>query len=189
MPHKRKVPSHIEVGSSEGYYPVTPKDFYCQQYFECLDLIINHIQDRFDQPGYSVLKNLENLLLKAAMNESYATELELVLSMYKDDFELKTQLELLPSSFSFFENRPTLLEIRDYFTTLSSGQQSFLSEVCTRLNLILVMPATNAVSERNASALRRLKTYLRSTMTQVCLNNLLILHVHKRMDTSEWLII
>ena len=41
------------------------------------------------------------------------------------------------------------------------------------------MPATNAVSERSASGVRRLKTYLRSTMFQVRLNKLLVLHVHK----------
>ena len=36
--------------------------------------------------------------------------------------------------------------------------------------LILVMPATNAVSERSFSTLRRLKTWLRSTMNQDKLN-------------------
>ena len=55
-----------------------------------------------------------------------------------------------------------------------------MSEICILLNLILVIPATNAVSECSASALRRVKTYLSSTMTQVRLNNLLILHVHKQ---------
>ena len=147
-------------------------------------MIINHIKDRFDQPGFSVLRNLEDLLLKAAWNEDYATELEFVLSMYKDDFDaskLKTQLELLSASFSSFERRPTLLEVRDHFAKLSSAQRSFMSEICVLLNLILVIPATNAVSERSASALRRIKTYLRSTMTQIRLNNLLILHVHKQM--------
>ena len=43
-----------------------------------------------------------------------------------------------------------------------------------------MIPATNAVSERSASALRRVKTYLRSTMSQLRLNNLMILHVHKQ---------
>ena len=183
LPRKRRAPARIEVGSSEGYHPVTPKDFYRQHYFECLDLIINHIQDRFDQPGFSILKNLEDLLLKAAWNENYVKELEFVLSVYKDDFDaskLKTQLELLPSSFNSFEKRPTLSEIQDYFTALSLGQRSFMSEICIFLNLILVIPATNAVSERSAFALRRVKTYLRSTMTQVRLNNILILHVHKQ---------
>lgn len=60
MPHKRRAPAHYEVGSSEGYHPVTPKDFYCQHYFECLDLITNHIKDRFDQQGFLVLRNLED---------------------------------------------------------------------------------------------------------------------------------
>ena len=69
LPRKRRSPAHLEVGSSEGYHPATPKDFYRQRYFECLDLIINHIKDRFDQPGFSVLRNLEDLLLKAAWNE------------------------------------------------------------------------------------------------------------------------
>ena len=55
-----------------------------------------------------------------------------------------------------------------------------MSEICKLLRLILVIPATNAVSERSASALRRLKTYLRSTMSQVRLNNLMILHIHKQ---------
>lgn len=54
-----------------------------------------------------------------------------------------------------------------------------MSEAFTLLRLILVMPATNAVSERSASALRRVKNYLRSTMSQSRLNNLMALHVHK----------
>ncbi len=54
-----------------------------------------------------------------------------------------------------------------------------MSEVCTLLKLILVAPATNAVSERSASALRRVKAYLRSTMLQERLNHLMLLHCHK----------
>ena len=40
------------------------------------------------------------------------------------------------------------------------------------------MPATNAQSERSFSAVRLLKTYLRSSMTQQ-LNHLMFLHIHK----------
>jgi hypothetical protein len=47
------------------------------------------------------------------------------------------------------------------------------------MKLLLVMPATNATSERSFSALRRVKTYLRSSMGQMRLNNLMVLHVHK----------
>ena len=48
-----------------------------------------------------------------------------------------------------------------------------------RTLLLLVMPATNAGSERSFSAVRRIKTYLHSTMTQQRLNHLMLLHVHK----------
>ena len=41
------------------------------------------------------------------------------------------------------------------------------------------MPATNSTSERSFSAMRRVKSYLRSTMSQERLNSLMILHVHK----------
>ena len=42
--------------------------------------------------------------------------------------------------------------------------------VCKSLSLVLVMSATNAVSERSFSCLRRLKSYLRATMSQSRLN-------------------
>ena len=41
------------------------------------------------------------------------------------------------------------------------------------------MPATNATSECSFSCLQRIKSYLRSTMTQLRLNSTMVLHVHK----------
>ena len=67
-----------------------------------------------------------------------------------------------------------------------------MSEVCTLLKLILiVLPATDAVSERRASALKRVKTYLRTTMSQtstietdklsleICLNTFISSNEHR----------
>ena len=69
LPRKRKLPSHLEVESSTGYYHSTPKELYHQQYFECLDLIITAVRERFDQPGYAVVLKLE-LLLKYILSEA-----------------------------------------------------------------------------------------------------------------------
>ena len=87
LPRKRRAPARFEEGSSLGYQPTTPKDFYHQQYFECLDMCISCIKDRFNQPGYAALKNLEDLLIKAANNENYNSELEFVLGFYHNDLE------------------------------------------------------------------------------------------------------
>ena len=52
------------------------------------------------------------------------------------------------------------------------------------VHLILVMPATNARSEHSFSALTSIKTYLRSSMKQQRLNNLMLLHVHKELTDN-----
>ena len=69
--------------------------------------------------------------------------------------------------------------MKSYFLSLSPAQLSLISNVKYLMQLILVMPATNASSERSFSALRRVKTYLRATMKQDRLNYLMLLHVHK----------
>ena len=58
-------------------------------------------------------------------------------------------------------------------------QADFYSEVIALLKLYLASPATNAVSERSASAMRRLKNWLRSTMSQERLNHCMLLSIHK----------
>ena len=54
-----------------------------------------------------------------------------------------------------------------------------MSQVATLLKLVLVMPATNAVSERSFSAMRIVKDDLRSCMSEDRFNHLMLLHVHK----------
>lgn len=53
------------------------------------------------------------------------------------------------------------------------------SEIAVLIELFFVMPAINATSERMFSTLRRIKSYLRSTMPQVRLSNLMILRVYQ----------
>ena len=64
-----------------------------------------------------------------------------------------------------------------------------MNQVCRIMQLILVMPATNATSKRSFSTLRRTKTYLRSTMKQERLNNFMILHIYSeqtdKIDDNE----
>ena len=54
------------------------------------------------------------------------------------------------------------------------------------LETAISLLAMNATSERSFSALRRQKTYLRTTITQERLNSLMVLHVHKEhIDSLE----
>ena len=79
------------------------------------------------------------------------------------------------------ESLPSLniVDIKDYVLSLSQTERGLISEVITVLSLIVVVPSTNAISERSFSVVRKVKTYLQSTMGQQRLNHLLLLHVHK----------
>ena len=67
----------------------------------------------------------------------------------------------------------------EYLQSLSTAERDYYCEVIKLVKLILVMPATNAVSEQSFSAFCRLKTWLRSTTSQAQLNWSIILHIHK----------
>lgn len=58
---------------------------------------------------------------------------------------------------------------------------AMFSEVAKLLELFLLLPVTSATAERSFSGLRRLKTFLRTRISQELLNSLALLHVHKRM--------
>ena len=53
------------------------------------------------------------------------------------------------------------------------------SQLSELVRLLLVISVSSSTAERSFSCLRRLKTYLRSTMAQERLNHLLILNMHQ----------
>ena len=147
-------------------------------------MVICGIQTRFDQPGYKLYVKLEHLLLKAANKEEFEEEFKFITNFYMDDFnenQLRLQLSVMSTNLPADPTPQTLISVLQFLRQLSDAQRALLSEVCTLASLILVMPATNVSSERSFSALRRVKSYLRATMTQTRLNNVMILHVHKQL--------
>ena len=73
----------------------------------------------------------------------------------------------------------SLQEVVTAFRELDAGTKTMLPNVERLLRLLLVLPASSATAERSFSSLRRLKTWLRSSMTQRRLNDVAILHVRK----------
>lgn len=123
--------------------------------------------------------------MKSFASEPCDTELAEVVKMCSEDldsFKLKGQLLLLPQtaeSVGFDLSEFDVNDLVTFLQSLDSSRRKLLSEISTLGKLLLVMPATNAVSERSFSALKRVKTYLRSTTGDSRLNHLMMLHVHK----------
>ena len=116
---------------------------------EVLDLLINAIKNRFEQEDYKRYIILENLLLKCAKNESYADELETVFNNYSEfqREQLPQQLEQFSTACCQVKDKdfPSLLDVVKQMNTY---EKAHISQVIELFKLILVLPATNASSER-----------------------------------------
>lgn len=81
LPRQRKAPRRYEIGSGEPSFPESPNDLYRRHQYEALDLMIQAIKSRFDQPGYSIYCNLQDVLIQAARDKEYTKELEIFIKM------------------------------------------------------------------------------------------------------------
>jgi len=57
--------------------------------------------------------------------------------------------------------------------------ENLFPNVYKLLKIVCILPVTTCTSERSFSSLRRLKTYLRSTMAENRLNGLAMLSIHR----------
>ena len=64
-------------------------------------------------------------------------------------------------------------------SSLYNSKKYLFSEIIVLVKLLLLAPATNAISECSCSTLRRIKTYLRSKMIQSWLSHCMVFNAHK----------
>ena len=85
-----------------------------------------------------------------------------MLSFYGSDYDalfLPTHLEIFSRNFQA-EREVVVSDVINFFRSCTPGHLEVMSQVSKLVRLLLVIPATNATSERSYSALRRIKTYL-----------------------------
>ena len=95
---------------------------------------------------------------------------------------LQQELEFFRIKFS--SSYSSLEECRQLFVKMTKEVRSMFPQVEQLLRLLLISPASSCEAERSFSALRRVKTWLRSTMTHDRLNNVMMCHVHKNILDS-----
>ena len=83
MPRKRKTPRRYDDGESNGDFADSPKSYCRQVYYEATDCIVNCLKNRFDQPGYKIYSQLEELLIKASMGEDFSASLNMSVTLIK----------------------------------------------------------------------------------------------------------
>lgn len=170
-----KAPKRLDDGAPPTVFN-DPKDCYRRTYFEVVDTVANCFEVRFSQIAINHFRQIEECLLSKTNDCVYVSE------FYKDDFDperLKLHrnmmLDICKSKDFAVKSTEDLVK----FFTLHGNVSELIPEVVKLVKISLTIPVSTCTAERSFSALRRLKTYLRSTMTQAKLNNTSIMHVHK----------
>ena len=174
LPRYRKIPRRFDEGENPHRY-VEPKARYRHIYYEALELVAGEVERRFDQPDLRVIKDLEALLLSAANSElgqgcMLSEAPTSFLNGDVDQSRLEIQLLMIPDMIktAFDGSIKKVTTMR----TLNEIYKGMLSEVDKLLPIYFTFPVTSATAERAFSSLHRIKTFLRSTITHCCLNNL-----------------
>ena len=137
-----------------------------------------------------VVSEIEQMILSACVDHDQDLPIpESVENTYQKDFQmqsLKVQLRLLPDLIKRHGELTghkicKVTNIRTVCEVMNSNPvaKRMCSELHLLLRLYLTIPVTTASAERTFSAMKRLKTYLRSSMTQERLNHVLILNSMK----------
>ena len=106
LPRKRKRPNYGSLdnyfqvegysNSANTYHPTTPEQYFRQQYFENLDLIIS-IKNHFNQLAFTAFLKIKRLLLNIILNNNYENELAYVLFQGSNCKSFSDILEYLES--------------------------------------------------------------------------------------------
>ena len=68
LPRQKRAPRRFEIGTGPPSYPTTPQEHYRRIYFEAIDLMVNAIDNRFNQASFDVYAKMESLSLVKCLN-------------------------------------------------------------------------------------------------------------------------
>jgi len=179
LPRVHNRPKRYEHGATGSHQWASAEEFFRAQYFKFLDSAMASLKRRYDQPGIQTYIKLENILLKPLTT---VADVEAVVQQYPefDGNTLHIQLAMLKQMIGT-STEVTLQVVVSKLVGLDPVVRCLFPQVEQLVRLLLTIPCSSAEAERSFSGLRRLKTYLRNSMSHVRLNHLAVLHVHQAM--------
>ena len=170
LPRQRKPPKRFS-GAANSYTGESAEEHYRKQFFEVIDTAQGGLNQRFTKGDSSGLRSYFDLqqCLQGDIKEEVVkypeinkSRLVMEISMFVEKFGVSTVKEAAEAL------RSAHPEVREMF-----------SQTEQLVRLLLVRPSTSCEAERSFSGLRRLKTWLRSTMSARRLNSVAVLHCHQ----------
>lgn len=162
-------------------HPATTLSEYFRRslYVPYLDSLLSSLEARFSQdqsPAFAL-----SLLHPAQITKIATADLKTHMEDVSKFYELEGIVSEAELWQTFWLNTKNLdLEALE-ITALCRQAEHFYPKIEKALHILLAMPYSTATIERSFSTLRRVKTWLRSTMVENRLNGLCMLSVHRKL--------
>ncbi|XP_045215568.2 zinc finger MYM-type protein 1-like [Mercenaria mercenaria] len=164
-----------------NYQIADPKAYWrVALYYVFLDHLIQEITDR-------VMSNQDRfcaqLLIPSRLDELNDDHVNAIYATFAQD--IASTRESFGGEIQRWRVRwgqANLLRPSTLLSTLDVTSKAAYPGIYLVLSVLATMPATSASCERSFSSMRRIKSYLRSTMTGDRLSNLGILHIHREIE-------
>ncbi|KAL4121826.1 hypothetical protein QTP88_014259 [Uroleucon formosanum] len=175
LPRKQKIPAKLGGGLKEVENTTINKHYKINIYFAVLDNIINDMGERFEENNLYVLNCMQDILLNDMPNNNSFKEIN---KMYGfDEDNLKAETTILNRMYKTVHDQNNVQSKINFIA--SENYKAGFPTLTRLIQLFITVPTNSASCERSFSCLRRLKTYLRTTMGQSRLNSLGILQIER----------
>lgn len=186
VPRARRPSRRIDDGAPPSEQ--SAEQYHRMIFFQLLDNILESINSRLHQKNIQFYTEAEEFILSSANKAlespedraAFARRIAAVCDHFGSDLDPRSLTLQLQMLYDLMDGKSasSLSDITAALVTLGPAKRLY-SELSKLITLLLVIPATSATAERTFSCVRRLKTYLRSTISQPRLNHLLFLQTHQ----------
>uniref|UniRef100_A0A2S2QNB5 Zinc finger MYM-type protein 1 n=1 Tax=Sipha flava TaxID=143950 RepID=A0A2S2QNB5_9HEMI len=179
---KRREPNNLNNyivtnTTSAIYEPVesteSVEDYYrINIYYKILDSIIENLKKRFSPESLSLAISIDKFMqLNYEGSLTFIDYYKALLDVNK--LNIKSEMTVARNCINKINND---LNIDDLKTTI---KKEIFPNIYKMLQVALTLPVSSATCERSFSAMRRIKTWVRTSMHQERFTNLSILHIEK----------
>lgn len=174
VPRQKKVPARF-TGIGAAHQATSVEEYFRPMYYEFIDHAVQQLETRFSSDDMKTYGSMESILLSTELPD----DAQIVLSKYPEVNTAYLQSELPMFHRHAKVSLTSLTQVVTHARALKKEVRDLFPSVMALIQLLLVCPASSAEAERSFSSLRRLKTWLRSTMTQERLNSVAVCHIHQ----------
>eukprot|EP00794_Sanderia_malayensis_P010204 gene10204-11253_t len=165
IPKKRRTASSQTIRNSAP--ACSPSEYYRRTLsIPFLDHLIAEMSNRFSEKSMVMFDAFHALPSNVVCEHEWKANFREYLTLYEDDLPeprfLETEMEMWEKTWKQYDDTPP----STLKTLLTAIDRLTFPNIFVAFQILATLPVTSCSCERSISVLRRLKTYLRSTMSE-----------------------